>query len=66
MKGVKAYNELVELCTKLKDNGSRELVAPILVESRRACRLARDAALRIRSVGMQNYLTEQMGGHGEH
>src|SRR6201993_3866285 len=23
MKGVKAYNDLIELCTKLKDNGSR-------------------------------------------
>src|SRR5271154_6190629 len=30
MKGVKHYNETIELCTKLKDNGTRELLEPIL------------------------------------
>src|SRR3954453_12572529 len=33
MKGVKAYNAAIPLFTKLGDNGSRELVEPILVES---------------------------------
>src|SRR5947199_5801693 len=33
MKGVHAYNGLIDLCMRLKDNGTRELVAPILVES---------------------------------
>src|SRR5262249_697130 len=33
MKGVKQYNAAIELFTKLKDNGSRELIEPILVES---------------------------------
>src|SRR5204863_2965872 len=33
MAGVKHYNAVIELCTRLKDNGSRELVEPILVES---------------------------------
>src|SRR5205809_7673059 len=33
MKGVHLYNDAVELCTKLKDNGTRELLEPILVES---------------------------------
>src|SRR5882757_2705820 len=31
--GVKHYNFLVDLCMRLKDNGTRELVAPILEES---------------------------------
>src|SRR5262249_12380001 len=30
--GVKAYNAAIELCTKHKDNGSRELLDGILVE----------------------------------
>src|SRR5438552_7817025 len=33
MGGVKAYNEAIDLFAKLKDNGSRELIEPILVES---------------------------------
>src|SRR5262252_4888312 len=28
MGGVKHYNEAIELCTKLKDNGTRELLEP--------------------------------------
>ena len=66
MKGVKAYNELIELCTKMKDNGSRELVEPILVESEEHVDWLETQLSRIKSVGLQNYLTEQMGGHGEH
>src|ERR671937_160219 len=33
MSGVKHYNAAIELCVKLGDNGTRELLAPILVES---------------------------------
>src|SRR5436305_2384044 len=33
MGGVKHYNVLIELCTQLKDNGTRDLVEPILRES---------------------------------
>jgi bacterioferritin len=65
-KGVKAYNDLVELCTQLKDNGSRELVAPILVESEEHVDWLETQLFRIQSVGMENYLTEQMGGHDPH
>src|SRR6187399_985706 len=32
-KGVQAYNEAVDLCSKVKDNGTRELLATILIES---------------------------------
>src|SRR5256885_3131426 len=31
--GVKHYNEAIDLCMKLKDNGTRELLGPILTES---------------------------------
>ena len=44
MKGVAHYNSLIELGVRLGDNGTRELAAPILVESRRARRLAGDPA----------------------
>src|SRR5579871_2874504 len=33
MKGVQSYNGLIDLCMRLKDNGTREIVAPILEES---------------------------------
>ena len=33
MGGVNAYNEMVDLCIQVKDNGTRELIEPILVES---------------------------------
>src|SRR5215203_1599804 len=33
MGGVKHYNAVIELCAKVKDNGTRELLEPILVES---------------------------------
>src|SRR5690349_25129511 len=30
--GVRHYNELIDLCMRVKDNGTRELVAPSLTE----------------------------------
>src|SRR5258707_14345311 len=33
MGGVKHYNQLIDLCIKLKDNGTREIIDPILAES---------------------------------
>ncbi|HYV36470.1 MAG TPA: bacterioferritin [Gemmataceae bacterium] len=61
MSGVKHYNTLVDLCMKLKDNGTRELVAPILVESEEHVDWLETQIGLIESVGLQNYLTEQMG-----
>jgi bacterioferritin len=63
MGGVNAYNGAIELCTKLKDNGSRELIAPILVESEEHVDWLETQLALIEAVGLQNYLTEQMGGH---
>ena len=63
MKGVAHYNELVALSVKLGDNGTRELVAPILTESEEHVDWLETQLFRIEKVGIQNYLSEQMGGH---
>jgi bacterioferritin len=65
MSGVKHYNYTIELCTQLKDNGSRELVEPILVESEEHVDWLETQLGLIEAVGLQNYLTEQMGEEDE-
>ena len=64
MNGVKAYNEAIELCTQLKDNGTRELLEPILVESEEHVDWLETQLGLIKTVGLQNYLAEQMGEDG--
>lgn len=59
--GVKLYNSLVDLCIKLKDNGTRELIDPILAESEEHVDWLETQLSLINSVGLQNYLTEQIG-----
>ena len=66
MGGVKAYNDAIDLFAKLKDNGSRELIEPILVESEEHVDWLETQLGLIEAVGLQNYLTEQMGGHDAH
>src|SRR5262245_49535229 len=61
MKGVKLYNEAIELCTRLKDHGTRELIEPILTESEEHVDWLETQLGLIEAVGMQNYLTEQIG-----
>jgi len=63
--GVRAYNELIELCVRLKDNGTRELAAPILTESEEHVDWLETQLGLIDTVGLQNYLTEQMGSADE-
>src|SRR5438132_9177318 len=65
MSGVNHYNFTVDLCVKLKDNGTRELIAPILVESEEHVDWLETQLGLIASVGLQNYLTEQMGAGEE-
>ena len=65
MKGVHHYNALIDLCVRLKDNGTRELVAPILVESEEHVDWLETQLDLIAAVGLENYLAEQMGGHDE-
>jgi bacterioferritin len=61
--GVKAYNDAIELCMKLKDNGTRELLAPILSESEEHVDFLETQLSLIESVGLQTYLSFQMGEH---
>src|SRR5437588_7686571 len=61
MSGVQHYNYVIELCTQLKDNGSRELVEPILTESEEHVDWLETQLGLIAAVGLQNYLTEQIG-----
>ena len=59
--GVKAYNDAVELCARLKDNGSRELLDGILVESEEHVDWLETQLSLIKDVGLQLYLQHQIG-----
>ena len=61
MSGVAHYNQSVELCRQLGDNGTREVLEPILVESEEHVDWLETQLGLIEAVGIQNYLTEQMG-----
>ena len=61
MGGVKHYNATIELCTKLGDNGTREMLEPILTESEEHVDWLETQLNLIATIGEQNYLTEQMG-----
>lgn len=61
MGGVNHYNHTIEVATRLKDNGTRELVEPILVESEEHVDWLETQLHLIATVGLENYLTEQMG-----
>lgn len=63
--GVKHYNGLVDLCIKLKDNGTRELIDPILAESEEHVDWLETQLGVIDAIGLQNYLSEQLGDDEE-
>lgn len=63
--GAAHYNEAIELCTRVKDNGSRELMEPILVESEEHAHWLESQLGLIQAVGLQNYLAEQIGAEAE-
>jgi bacterioferritin len=65
MKGVQHYNATIDLCIRLKDNGTRELIEPILTESEEHVDWLETQLGLIQAVGLQNYLTEQMGSAPE-
>jgi bacterioferritin len=65
MKGVAHYNAAIDLCIRLKDNGTRELIEPILTESEEHVDWLETQIGLIEAVGLQNYLTEQMGSEEE-
>lgn len=60
-KGVKAYNDAVTLCAQVGDNGSRELLAGILVESEEHVDWLETQLGLIDQVGLQLYLQNQIG-----
>jgi len=59
--GVKAYNDAIALCHQVNDNGTRELLADILVESEEHVDWLETQLDLINQVGLQNYLQSQMG-----
>ncbi len=61
MGGVKHYNQAIDLCVRVKDNGTRELLAPIFEESEEHVDWLETQLHLIETIGIQNYLTEQMG-----
>jgi bacterioferritin len=61
MGGVKHYNAAIALCSKLGDNGTRDLLEPILRESEEHVDWLETQLSLIKDIGLENYLTEQMG-----
>jgi bacterioferritin len=60
-KGATHYNATIKLCSEVGDNASRELVAPILVESEEHIDWLETQLELINMVGLQNYLQTQIG-----
>lgn len=60
--GVQTYNATIDLCTKVKDHGTREILDTILADSEEHVDWLETQIALIAAVGVQNYLTEQMGG----
>jgi len=63
--GVHAYNELVDLCIKLKDNGTHALALEILVDSEEHVDWLETQLGLIEAVGLQRYLAENIAGDGD-
>ena len=61
LSGVAAYNQTIDLCIRLKDNGTREVLEPILAESEEHVDWLETQLHLIGQVGLQNYLQAQMG-----
>ena len=65
MTGVKGYNEAIELCIKVKDSGTRELLEEILVSSEDHVDWLETQIGLIERIGLQNYLAEKLGEEGK-
>lgn len=61
LRGVHGYNAAIDLCIRLKDSATRELLAGILVESEEHVDWLETQLDLINQVGLQNYLQSQMG-----
>ena len=62
LSGVKHYNDAIDPCMKVKDNGTREILGPILAESEEHVDWLETQLGVIAEIGMQNYLSEHLGG----
>jgi len=65
MRGVAGYNEAVDLCARVKDNGTREILQEILTDSEEHVRWLEQQLNLLAQVGLDNYLTEQIGSAEE-
>jgi bacterioferritin len=65
LSGVKHYNEAIDLCMKVKDNGTCEILGPILAESEEHVDWLETQLGIIAAIGLQNDLSEQLGGTDE-
>ncbi len=63
--GVTAYNELVDLSIKLKDNGTHKLALEILAESEEHVDWLETQLNLIKTIGLERYLAEHMIGEDE-
>jgi bacterioferritin len=60
MRGVQTYNEAISLTVQLQDNGSRELMNEILVDSEEHVDWLESQLHLIATVGLERYLAEQI------
>ncbi len=65
MKGANHYNHAIQVCVQHGDNGSREIMEPILLESEEHIDWLEAQLGLIQAVGLQNYLQEQIGSEEE-
>lgn len=61
LKGVATYNDGIQLCIKLNDAGSRDLMERMVVESEESVDWGEAQLDLIKMTGIENYLAEQMG-----
>jgi bacterioferritin len=57
---VQHYNAAIELCARLKDTGTRDMLEPILTESEEHVNWLETQLRLIASIGIENYLTAQI------
>lgn len=65
LSGVQHYNQTIDLCTRLLDNGTREILQVILADSEEHVDWLEQQLHLINAVGLQNYLTEQISSEEE-
>jgi bacterioferritin len=64
-RGVQTYNEAITLAVQIKDNGSRELMNEILVDSEEHVDWLEAQLNLIATVGLEHYLAEQISSEEE-